>query len=123
VQVFRPAGTDVVQVFRPAYNESPIQVRTDEVTRQSMPDAQGVHIITLRQRSRIEVELPKVEGQAYRGGEIVGDAERALPLGSSLDAVRGVFYWEPAPAFLGSYELVFAAGDGTPIRVRVVVEP
>ena len=101
----------------------PVQVRTDDVTRQSLPDDQGVHVITLTQRSRIEVELPKVEGALYRGGEIGGGAEQALPLGSSLDTAHGVFYWEPAPAFLGTYELVFAAGDGPPVRVRVVVEP
>ena len=117
-----------MQVFRPAYHESPILVHIDQQSRWSFPDEQGVHVITITQRSRIEVELPKTqtEGQVYRGGEIVGGPEstvRALPLGSSLDAVRGVFYWEPAPAFLGSFELVFAAGDRPPVRVRVVIEP
>ena len=61
-------------------------------------------------------------GQVYVGGEIVGGAEHALPLGSSLDAARGVFYWEPAPAFLGTYELLFVAGDRALVRVRAVIE-
>ena len=67
-----------------------------------------------------------MEGALYRGGEIVSGFDstvQALPLGSSLDAGQGVFYWEPAPAFLGTYELVFAAADRAPVRLRVIVEP
>jgi hypothetical protein len=61
-------------------------------------------------------------GRTYRGAAIVNGVETALPVGSTLDAERGMFYWEPAPGFLGSYELIFVSGDRAPVRVRVVVE-
>ena len=32
---------------------------------------------------------------------------RALPLGSSLDAESGIFYWQPAAGFLGAFDLEF----------------
>jgi hypothetical protein len=52
-----------------------------------------------------------------------------LPVGSSLDATARIFYWQPAPGFLGKYDLVFGpasregAARGEAVRVRVVVGP
>jgi hypothetical protein len=43
-------------------------------------------------------------------------------MGSSLDASAGVFYWQPAPAFLGAFDLVFEAPGTAAVRVRVVVK-
>jgi|GEM_PF-650990 len=30
-----------------------------------------------------------------------------LPIGSTLDRDRGIFYWQPGPGFIGEYQLVF----------------
>jgi 5-hydroxyisourate hydrolase-like protein (transthyretin family) len=106
-----------------ASDDSPVLVRQNGNTRGSFTNDQGVHIVRLTQRSRIELELPAAVGALYRGSEIAGGVEKALPIGSSLDGLRGVFYWEPDAAFLGSYDLVFAAGDRAPVRVRVFVDP
>ena len=48
---------------------------------------------------------------------------RALPVGSTLDGATGTFMWEPAPGFLGPFDLVFVRSNGgDAVRVRVVVE-
>ena len=43
----------------------------------------------------------------WEGYLIVGDELRSLPIGSTLDAVAGIFSWLPGPGFLGDYRLVF----------------
>ena len=73
--------------------------------------ADGAYVIEVAQDGRIEVQLPPVGDVGYAGGQIVGGARRALPLGSSLDAQAGIFYWQPAPGFLGRFDLEFVRGD------------
>ncbi len=48
----------------------------------------------------------------WEGYLIVGEELRALPIGSTLDAVAGVFSWLPGPGFLGDYRLVFVNREG-----------
>jgi hypothetical protein len=83
------------------------------------PDATGLRIARVAQGDRIEVRLPHGYHQAY---QLMNGLNRALPAGSSYDAASHTFYWEPAAAFLGSYELVFLDGSQR-IRVRVFVDP
>ena len=47
----------------------------------------------------------------YSGYMVVGNQIRALPIGSTLDRERGVFYWQPGPGFLGRYHLVFIKNE------------
>jgi hypothetical protein len=45
-------------------------------------------------------------------------------MGSSLDGQAGIFYWQPAAGFLGSFDLVFGSNNGAAdVHVRVVVGP
>ncbi|UCH96174.1 MAG: BACON domain-containing protein, partial [Candidatus Aminicenantes bacterium] len=48
----------------------------------------------------------------------------ALPVGSTLDMERGIFYWHAGPGFLGRYEFVFVIRDksGRAYRINVVVK-
>jgi len=87
------------------------------------PSSVGWHVIEVAQDGRIEVQLPPTSGAGYAGGHVVGGERRALPLGSSLDATAGVFYWQPAAGFLGKYDLAFESPNADPVRVRVVVGP
>ena len=32
---------------------------------------------------------------------------KSLPIGSTLDQAKGIFYWNPGPGFIGNYELIF----------------
>ncbi len=47
--------------------------------------------------------------------------DTTLPIGSTLDTVRGVLTWQPGPGFLGTYDLVFTGAAGDHIVVRVVL--
>jgi hypothetical protein len=38
---------------------------------------------------------------------MVGGGLRPLPIGSTLDREKGIFYWQPGPGFIGEYLLAF----------------
>jgi RHS repeat-associated protein len=61
---------------------------------------------------RVEIQLSADDnipekGKKYSGHLMVLNTLRMLPVGSTLDGERGVFYWQPGPAFYGQYEFVF----------------
>jgi len=89
--------------------------------------AAGVNVVAINHGQQIELHLPIISGATYAGYHIVGDEWRGLPIGSSLDAQAGIFAWEPAAGFLGSYNLAFVTmgADGVPqvVQVRAVVGP
>jgi hypothetical protein len=72
----------------------------------------------------VTLEPGKPEGCAasWAGYLVVAGETRTLPAGSSLDPA-GTFYWQPGPAFAGTYDLVFVrtACDGERRRVPVTV--
>ena len=47
----------------------------------------------------------------YEGYLVVGEELRPLPVGSSFDPERGIFFWQPGPAFLGEYSFIFIRED------------
>jgi hypothetical protein len=80
----------------------------------------GTDTVEIRQGERIELRLPRGFAAAY---QVVTDGQqRDLPAGSTWDGASGIFYWQPAPAFLGRYRIVFSNGTER-ISVRVVVTP
>ncbi|MCP4147716.1 MAG: hypothetical protein GY757_08190, partial [bacterium] len=61
--------------------------------------------ISIRMLERIEIDLgvlPVVAGFQRVGGRLA-----PLPIGSTLDTQKGIFYWQPGPGFLGEFQLVF----------------
>jgi len=104
----------------------PVSVRQLGGTWQTVDrNAAGTRVVEVAQDGRVEVQLPRLARATYAGYQDVGGSRRPLPIGSSLDAASSIFYWQPAPGFLGRYDLVFgpAAGRGELVRVRVVVGP
>jgi len=88
------------------------------------PGSEGRYAITLAELERVEVQLP---GRACTGGALVGGQTQSLPVGSTLDAAQGRFYWQLAAGFLGGYDLEFqcetVAGPQTvPVRITVVAK-
>jgi hypothetical protein len=84
----------------------------------------GAHVLEIAETERIELQLP--DAARYAGGQVVNGTVRPLPIGSSLDPRVRRFSWQPAPGFLGAYDLLFAPQDAraaAPIRVRAVVGP
>jgi hypothetical protein len=47
----------------------------------------------------------------WQGFQVIGSRLEALPVGSTLDGNRGIFYWQPGPGFVGEYRLVFIKKD------------
>jgi hypothetical protein len=81
---------------------------------------EGTRVVRIAEGERIELQLP---GNApYAARQLVNGLRRDLPIGSSFDAATGTFYWQPAPGFLGAYDLEFT-GDARIERVRAVVGP
>jgi hypothetical protein len=84
------------------------------------PGLAGSRTIEVKQGERIEVRLPRGFDTAIQLGP--AGQPRALPIGSTWDTASGIFYWQPAPGFLGRYRLVFTNGSER-IGVRVVISP
>ncbi|MCX6546030.1 MAG: hypothetical protein NTV05_16665 [Acidobacteria bacterium] len=111
---------------RPAVRTDPVHVRRLRGEWQAVAlNADGTRVIEVDQDQRIEVQLPALLHGTYAGFQQLGPGRRPLPLGSSLDARAGIFYWQPSPGFLGIFDLLFAPVDGADgfVRVRVVVGP
>jgi len=93
-------------LFKKGYN--------DEITpREIYDDEQGFIHIRCRELERIEIILKDAPSAYFSGYLAVGDEPRPLPIGSILDAERGVFYWQPGPGFIGKYHLVFIEKEET----------
>ena len=59
---------------------------------------------------------------SWAGYLVAGDTLTDLPIGSAIDRT-GTFYWQPGPAFAGTFELLFVrtACDGSKKRLPVTV--
>ena len=75
--------------------------------------------MAVAQDHRLELQIPS-RGR-LSGTLIVNGQPRPLPAGSTLTGDR--FFWQPAPGFLGRYDLEFVDDAGTLTRVRVRVHP
>ncbi|MCX6580185.1 MAG: hypothetical protein NT166_08375 [Candidatus Aminicenantes bacterium] len=97
------------------------------------PGNDGIINIETRELERVEIHLEgeeKTESLSPRhlsGYLIVGDGWRELPVGSALDAGRGIFYWQPGPGFIGEYRLFFVTretnGDYMKRYITVTITP
>ena len=76
----------------------------------------GEQLIELDELGRLELPVGAATGHVVANGE-----RGLLPVGSTLK--NGVFYWQPGPAFVGEYPLVFERPDGTLLQLRVRIRP
>ena len=75
--------------------------------------------IQIGELDRLEIHLPG--GHVWTAVLRFGDEARELPIGSTFDAVGGIFYWQLGPGFLGEFPLEFRPDDGPPMAIRVRV--
>jgi len=89
------------------------------------PDSNGIITIKIKELERLEIHLfeptlnvePRTLNISW------------LPIGSTLDRKRGIFYWQPGPGFIGDYEFVFIEKPGSGelnrkvISIRVKISP
>ncbi len=72
------------------------------------PGESGNIDIEIKEVERIEIHLSDgISNYTYTGYLEVGEQLWQLPIGSTLDTERGIFYWSPGPGFIGLYRLVF----------------
>jgi hypothetical protein len=85
------------------------------------PDKNGIISIEIKELERLEIHLfePGHKNSTLKVNQ--------LPIGSTLDSERGVFYWTPGPGFVGEYRLIFIEDDRhghkTTRNVRVIIRP
>jgi hypothetical protein len=101
--------------------DAPVEVRRVHETTQVEPSNTGVRVVRIAHGERVEFVLPRMSGESYVGFQLVNGERRALPAGSTLDGVEGIFYWQPGAAFLGAYDLEFVGSSGTVVHVQVMV--
>jgi hypothetical protein len=95
------------------------------------PDNNGIITVEIKELERIEIRLflGRAVGLAplYSAPVYPAPLYTPLPIGSTLDAERGVFYWQPGPGFVGLYRLVFfvedAEGNARQKQVEISITP
>ncbi len=97
---------------------------TNEERETIYPDEKGVITITIEELERIEIHLGDY---LYAGYLLVGSQLRPLPIGSTLDREKGIFYWQPGPVFFGEYRLLFVKkwpnGEMSKRNIQITIVP
>jgi len=89
------------------------------------PDETGNITIEIHELERVEIRLgPTVSPVPWEGYLLLGDRLKALPVGSTLDNRRGIFYWLPGAGFVGDYTLAFTDGNThRPYKINIKISP
>ncbi|NIM14562.1 MAG: hypothetical protein GTO45_21285 [Candidatus Aminicenantes bacterium] len=102
-------NVDIAQI--PADHYQPVRIKEDVKEnikyKTIYPNKKGITTLHLKELQRVEIHLAGPGRRDGKGYLLVGDRLRPLPIGSTFDAERGVFYWLPGPGFIGTYRLVF----------------
>ncbi|MCX6583305.1 MAG: Ig-like domain-containing protein [Candidatus Aminicenantes bacterium] len=61
------------------------------------PNENGIIAVEIKELERVEIHFPVSPVNNIS----------SLPIGSTLDVEKGIFYWQPGPGFIGEYHLVF----------------
>jgi Leucine-rich repeat (LRR) protein len=88
-----------------------------------LPEEKGLNKLIIKELERVEIKLGESYSE-YLGYLLCSDVLKKLPIGSTLDAKTGTFYWSPGPGFLGRYSLVFVltGPDGRSLKKSVEIE-
>jgi hypothetical protein len=90
----------------------PVRVKTgynEDSEPQLVPaDEKGINRIEIKEVERIQIHLTdSMSPHSFSGYLEVNNCLKPLPIGSTLDTQRGIFYWQPGPGFIGDYRFVF----------------
>jgi hypothetical protein len=81
-------------------------------------DEKGMNRIEIKEVERVQIHLTDDEyddnttsqlmsSHSFVGYLAANNRLKPLPVGSTLDSQRGIFYWQPGPGFIGEYWFVF----------------
>jgi hypothetical protein len=89
-------------------------------------DPADIQKVTGKELGPVEIPLGSNISEV-QGYQLVNNRLRRLPVGTTLDARTGKFYWSPGPGFLGKYNFVFLIKnfDGQYYKksVEITLEP
>ncbi len=77
------------------------------------PAPNGTVTIEAKELELLKIRLTGQSTVHYVGYGLVGNRLTPLPVGSTLDASEGIFYWYPGPGFGGDFRLLFIGKDLT----------
>ena len=82
-----------------------------------LADETGMNSIDISEVERVQIYLTdccddnstaeSISTNSFTGYLEVNNRLEPLPVGSTLDTKRGIYYWQPGPGFLGEYQFVF----------------
>lgn len=100
--------------FASGYTKNNKKIRTN-------PDEFAHAVVEIQQVERVEIELGKGVDAGYL---LIGKELRPLPIGSTLDTERGLFFWQPGPGFIGIYDFVFIVISkfGKPEKIKFSIK-
>jgi hypothetical protein len=84
------------------------------------PNGKGIITIEIKELERVEIHF----FDSTLNVELRTLNLSSLPIGSTLDTEKGIFYWYPIPGFIGKYRLVFVTrtGPGTFTKRNITIE-
>jgi hypothetical protein len=95
---------------------------------QVYPDRNGNIRMEIKELERVVIHLKdeqavEMKDSEYYGYLAVGSQLKSLPIGTTMDAKKGIFYWQPGPGFVGRYRFVFIKKDshGEIARKNIIV--
>lgn len=115
----------------PLEEHTTVQVKTGYGNKldnnQHRTDKDGTLCVTIPEMERLVLDLEMSRGCIVTGYQQVGKELRHLPIGSTIDSQRGIFYWQPGAGFLGDFQMVFVftdtLGNSTKKSVQVSIQP
>lgn len=88
--------------------------REDAAPQTVYPGESGIIYVVIRELERVVIDF----------GNVPVAPLKTLPIGSTLDRERGIFYWTPGPGFIGKYELEFIDRHTNSLRkVNITIQP
>jgi hypothetical protein len=105
---YNPARFSMLEINEmPIYYSEPVFVKIgynrDSVPMTLYPDKNGTVNVKIKELERIVLHL----NGSYDGYLKAGQQLWPLPIGSTMDREKGIFYWSPGPGFVGDYQFVF----------------
>lgn len=95
----------------PAGNAEPVRIKKGYQLNTELQtifsDDKGTITIKIKELERIEIHMKSTLSGRYTGYHVVGNQLRCLPIGSTLDTEKGIFYWQPGLGFIGTYQFLF----------------
>ncbi|MCP5050551.1 MAG: hypothetical protein GY940_25530, partial [bacterium] len=80
------------------------------------PDVNGIIDIRIKELEPLEIHFSAETGN-----------RTPLPVGSTLDTEKGIFYWQPGPGFIGRYPFTFIkrenSGEMTRVHLLITIMP